>query len=109
MSDAYTDDFIHDLTYWPPGENTGFGKVSLGDPVALTGRWQDRQDLFRDAEGREVVSEAVVYVSMLLENGGWLYLGTSMEIEPPAAAREVRAVQSSPDLEDEDTLYKAML
>lgn len=106
---AYTQNFIHDLTYWPPGENDGFGRTSYGAPVALTGRWQDDQILFRDAQGREVVSEAVVYVSQAVANGGRLYRGTSVDIVPPAASREVRKAQESPALGGEYTLYKAVL
>lgn len=109
MTDAYTDNLIHDLTYWPPDENDGFGKTSLGSPIAITGRWQDSAVLFRDAQGREVVSESVVYVSREVENGGYLYRGETEDAAPPASAREVRAIQSSPALDDTRTLYKAML
>lgn len=106
---AYTDNFIHALTYWAPGENDGFGRTSFAAPVELTGRWQDKAVLFRDAQAREVVSEAVVYVSQALTNGGYLYKGLSASLAPISGAKEVRQAQQSPALDDSRTLYKVML
>lgn len=109
MTTAYTDNMTEALTYWPPAGNTGFGDVTYGNPVAIIGRWQDKRVLFRDAQGRETVSDAVVYVDRALELAGKLYRGESAALNPVAAAKEIRDVQQSPSLEGELALHKVLL
>jgi hypothetical protein len=106
---AYTHNMHEDLTYWSPGVNDGFGGTTFGSPVEIKGRWQDSQTLFRDAQGRERVSEAVVYVDRELATGGYLVRGISAEASPTAGAKEIRAKHSSPSLGYEQTLYKVTL
>jgi len=96
-------------TYWPPGVNDGFGGVTYGSPVLIMCRWQDKAVLFRDNEGREVTSEAVVYSGTEVENKGKLFLGVSAASDPVADAKEIRAVQKSPSLSGSETLIKVML
>lgn len=106
---AYTHNLIEDLTYWPPDANTASGGSTFGAPVAIKGRWQDRQVLFRDAQGRERVSEAVVYVDRELVTGGYLYRGVSSASSPVSDAKEIRQKGASPSLDGDETLYKVNL
>lgn len=106
---AYVHNLNETLTYWAPGGNDGFGGTSFASPVSISGRWQNRQVLFRDADGRERVSEAVVYVSQELATGGYLYRGESTASDPVADAKEIRAKQASPSLGNEQTLHKVTL
>lgn len=109
MIPAYTDDMPESATYWPPGQNDGFGGTSYGAPVVIACRWQNKATLFRDNEGREVTSEAVVYVDRALENKGKLHRGESISATPPAGSGEIRQTGESPDLDLQDTLHKVML
>lgn len=109
MGAPYTRNMPHAATYWPRGSNDGFGGVAYGEPVAITCRWQDVAELFRDPQGREVTSSAVVYVSEECPVGGKLFLGTSLELSPPATAREVRQAGVSPSLGGALDLHKVWL
>lgn len=109
MARAYTENLTETLTYWPPGGNDGYGGTAYGNPVPVAGRWQDKRVLFRDAQGREVVSDAVVYVSQALELAGMLYRGVSTALNPVAGAKEIRDVQQSPSLDGDEVLHKVLL
>lgn len=106
---AYTENMNQAATYWAPGVNDGFGGfTSYGAATAILCRWQNAQKLFRDAQGREALSEAIVYVDRELENGGKLKLGT-VTGTPPADAIEIRAKGSSPSLDATRVLHKVWL
>jgi hypothetical protein len=105
----YQDDLNQVATYWPPGENDGFGGLTYLAPFTINCRWQDKSVLFRDSDGREVTSDAIVYVGSEVQNKGMLYLGTENSLDPAPGAKEIRAVQKSPDLDNFETLIKVML
>lgn len=109
MATAYTENMHEALTYWPPGGNDGYGGVLYGNPIAIAGRWQDKRILFRDAQGRETVSDAVIYVDRELALAGKLFRGVSLELNPPALAKEIRDLQQSPSLDNELVLHKVLV
>ena len=88
------------ITYWGNPVISGWGGSTFDAPVAITGRWEDRQELFRDAEGQEVLSHAVVYVDQDVDIKGYLYLGTSVVTNPANVdgAREIRSFRKVPNL-----------
>jgi len=106
---GYTRNMTEDATYWPPGQNDGFGGVGYGSPVSLKVRWQDKSDLFRDSEGREVVSSAIVYTSQPVENTGKLLRAVSVSATPPTGALEIRNHGQSPSLDGSLQLNKVWL
>ena len=93
-------------TYFPPAGQNGFGDPLFGAPVSVMVRWQDKADLFRDAQGREVVSSAVVYVSQDVEVPGRIGLGTMTD---PADASEIRQRGKSPSRSGSMDLVKLWL
>lgn len=97
------------VTYWPPAGNDGFGGVAYGPPEARVCRWQDVAVLFRDSQGREVMSESVVYVTSPVVNRGKLLRAVSVELAPPEAAVEIRQVDDSPNLKQTLSLTKAYI
>jgi hypothetical protein len=98
----YTEHMHQCGTYWPPGGNDGFGGQGQGKPMATACRWQNVAQMFRTPEGRESVSQAVVYTGKLL-------LGESDARTPPAEALEIRQVDTSPNLDGTQQLTKAYL
>jgi len=103
-----TRDLKQDATYFPPLGNDGFGGVAYGAAVAIMCRWQDVAELFRNAQGQEVTSSAVVYVDRTLAIKGKIALGTFTGT-PPAAAREIRQAGSSPSVDAQRALLKIWL
>lgn len=104
----YARDMNQAATYWTPGTSGGFG-TTYGDPVPLMVRWEDKSELYRDAQGNEVISSAVVYVPMPVEIGGFLALGDHTGTPPEAGAREIRQTGSTVDLDGTVRLSKAIL
>lgn len=102
----YSRNMRQDATYFPPAGQDGFGNLSFGAAVAVKCRWQNKADLFRDQQGREVMSSAVVYVAQQVAVGGRLGLGTVASADD---ALEIRNVGESPDLRNDATLVKAWL
>lgn len=112
----YTRNMEQTATYWEPGVPDGFGGLDFSSitPVTINVRWQDKATLFRDTDGREVVSDAIVYCDQEIVERGWLALGDVAEtgVTDPrniSGTYEIRAVQQSPSLDGVTTLYKAML
>lgn len=92
---------MHDTaTYWPPAGNDGFGGREFGAPRSIKVRWQDDATLFRDAQGNEVTSSAVVYPPEPLEVHGFLFLGESDATDPTTVdgAKEIRQKSRSPNM-----------
>lgn len=114
-------DMVQVATYWPPGVNDGFGGLDFSavEPTLIYCRWQDTAKLFRDVQGREQVSDAIVYVSEEVAIRGWLALGdfvgtgagTAGDIDPVsvAGAYEIRQISVSPSLSNDEELWKVYL
>ena len=107
----YARHMSQNATYWSPAGNDGFGGVSYGAPVTLSCRWQDSAVLFRDSKAREATSSAIVYTDSPVSNQGYLFLGTSVEVDPTevAGAFEIRQNSKSPSLSGQITLHKVFL
>lgn len=107
----YTRHMKQTATYWAPGSNDGFGGVSFSAPIQVSCRWQDKAELFRDAQSRELTSSTIVYPASPLERQGYLYLGISTEANPHNVdgTKEIRQIGSSPSLGNTETLNKVWL
>ena len=77
-----TDNLREDITYWEIAGVDNFGDPSFSAPVTLKAKWEDRTELFIDADGRETRSRSVVYVDTDLVIGGYLFRGTSSASDP---------------------------
>ena len=92
--------------YWSSPTNDGHGGRTFDEPTETMVRWEERQEMFVDALGREVRSSAVVYAGRDLDLGGYLYLGTlndlasDEEADPMIvnSAREIRSMSKIPDI-----------
>lgn len=100
-------------TYWGPPVTDGLGQYTFPDPVyPVKSRWEDKSRLVRSADGEEVVSSATVFVDRAVEAEGYLALGDLSGTPDPRALREAREVLvggSTPSVDANRTLYKAML
>lgn len=108
------------ITYWASPVPDGYGGYTYDAPEAIVGRWEDKQELFIDAAGNEVKSNAVVYLTQDVSLGGFLALGdytdsANYEEDPVGSAsgvdgaREIRAFEKSPDIRGDYSLRKAWL
>jgi len=96
------------ITHWAVTDN-GLGGMSYALPVQLRGRWEDKNELFRNVAGEEAVSDAIVYLSQDAAIGDWIFRGASVDATPPSGAREIRQFFKSPDLRRLSSIRKAVL
>lgn len=79
-------------TYWYPTGNGSWGEPSWSDPQIIRVRWQDKTQLIRDKEGKEIVADAVVYTGKAIDLEGRLQKGEHAG-NPGADAREPKTLQ----------------
>lgn len=113
---AYTKYMKQIATYWAPGTPDGFGSLGFAavTPVLISCRWQNVTVLFRDNNGNEVTSSAVVYPAQALLMRGYLFEGdetANIETDPRkiAGTFEIRQVGTSPDMKGNEVLNKVWL
>lgn len=101
---------------WTGATADGFGGRTFDDGTEIDVRWEDKQKLFVDAQGRESVSKAFVFVGVDLLVGDYLMLGDlddlSSGAEEPgqvATAYEVRAFEKVSNLAGTSFVRKAVL
>ena len=66
--------------YWPSPVPDGYGQYAFGIPSEIRVRWENKQELFIDPQGDELLSKAVVYTASDVVVGGYLYLGLEAEL-----------------------------
>lgn len=104
--------FIHSITYWRREGSDGEGGSVFAAPVILQARWEEKTELVHDLQGQEFVSHSRVYVERVrLDVGGYLYLGTSLELDPIAisGAYRIRNFIRTPGLSGGRDERKAIL
>jgi len=75
MSDVFGQNGLNQTAiYWSLPTNDGMGGKIFSDGVEVSVRWEDRQQIFIDAKGQEIISRAVVYVDKDMDIGGYLVL-----------------------------------
>ncbi len=101
--------------YWAFVSIDQFGEKSVGSPVQILVRWDDKVEEFLDFEGERKLSNAVVYVGQDMSLGGILMLGTladitdSVNIKENAGAWEIRRFDKIPNLKASEFLRIAYL
>lgn len=99
------------ITLWLNPVPTGNGAYSFSSPITVPGRYEEKQVLFRDAQGREVLSQAIVYSETDFQVGAYVFNGTSAVANPleVAGAKEIRQIGKSPSVSGLQFLCKAFL
>jgi len=68
-----------DALYWPKIGDDRYGNPGFGSLLEVLVRWDDKAVVFRDAEGEETVSDAIVMVDRKMPIGSALWLGSLHE------------------------------
>lgn len=95
-------------TLWPFLGVDRFGQSSFGQPVTIRCRWQDQAVLYRDAQGQQQISSAIIYPDRVIALKSYLKQGVDLTASPVGldGAYEVRNVGQSPSLDARITLIK---
>lgn len=103
--------------YWGTPVSDGQGGRTFADPVELAVRWEQKQELFRNAAGQESTSSAIVFVGQDVDLGGYLYLGELTDISSGeegnpqivSGAYEIRLCDKTPDFKATNFVRRAWL
>jgi hypothetical protein len=111
MTTFYSEDLRQTATYWAPVGIDGFGKKTHAKPVTLNCRWEKKKERYRNPQGEIELSTASVFLEQSVAAGGFMFLGTSLELSPydEEDALEIVSADEVPELEGEDVTYKAQM
>ena len=105
-------DHPQDITVWQPGVNDGFGGFTFPAPTLIKGRWEQKQELFMDPKGEELMSEAIVYIDTDVTIGQYIAEGDQTAIADPTTlsdAHRIKQYMKIPDLRFNSFERKAIL
>lgn len=107
----YTRHMHQTISYWAFAGIDRFGKASFAAPVTLRARWQDVAVLFKDAQGQQRTSSAVIYPEYNLTLKGYVKRGTDESFNPVGldGAFEILQEADSPNLRGTMTLHKVFV
>jgi hypothetical protein len=107
----YTRNMRQDLTFWAFTGVDAYGQSTFSAPVTVKCRWQDQQVLFRNAQGQERISSAIIYPAQPLGIKGYVKLGIDATANPLglAGAYEIQQAGTSPDLRNNKVLNKVWI
>jgi hypothetical protein len=102
------------ITYWASPTKDGYGGFTFDTGVEIDGRWEDKQEIFMDASGEQLLSRAVVYLNQDVDIGGYLYNGASTGIaasNPQEVTGAIRVMMFNkvPDLNNTEYVRKIWL
>lgn len=103
------------IVYWGTPTKDKYGGTTFAAPVEITGRWEDKNEVFIDSIGRERISKSHVYLGQDVDIEGYLYLGTLASISSAASPKEVngayeiKAPMKTPNLKATDFERKVIL
>lgn len=103
--------------YWGTPTASGRGGYTYADPEERTVRWEDKQELFTNAQGQQELSRAVIYDGANdYDVGGYLYLGEEDDLdsshddpETISGAYRIKAVAKTPNVGATEFLRKIWL
>lgn len=99
------------LTHWSATPD-GYGGYTFSAPTTYACRWEDKNVLFTDEHGEEVVSSAVVLLATDLAIGDYVALGDQTGVADPTTltgAHRIRQGNKVTDLRNVVALRKVFL
>jgi len=81
--------YIQEATYWAITPN-GTGGFTFSSPVKVRTRMEQRQEIFRNAKGDEVLSQAIFYVDADVPLQAYIALGDQLLVADPTTITSYR-------------------
>jgi len=103
--------------YWGTPVTDGYGKLTFATPIEIDVRWEDKMELFLSFNGKEELSQAIIYSETDMEIDSYLYLGllselsTEEKVNPllEIKAYPVKQFKKSPDISGQVYVRKTWL
>lgn len=102
--------FPQTVTWWARSASDEYGGSLFNPPKVIGARWEDKNVIYRNREGNEATSNAIVYVDRDVEVGDYLALGESESNDPHLVdAYEIMKYSKSPDIRNLTSSRKVIL
>ena len=101
-----------DITHWPVTGSDGYGGHTYGTPVKLSGRWEEKNELFMTQEREEILSNAVLYLRVSAVVGDYFGEGDLTATADPTTLSGVfrsRATNKTTSLRSLEAIRKVIL
>ena len=69
------------IVYWGGPVNNGEGGFTYDDPVEILGRWEELNEVIMANDGKEIISQARVFLTQDVDEEGRLWLGELTELD----------------------------
>ncbi len=73
------------IVYWGNPVSTGTNRYTYDDPVEILGRWEELNEVIVGNDGKEMVSQARVFLTQEVDEEGALWLGSLDDLESAPA------------------------
>jgi len=71
------------ITHWALTGNNGYGGFSYAAPALIAARYEARSELFRNADGEEETSNAIIYLASDVGVGDYVAQGDLSAVSDP--------------------------
>ena len=72
-----SENYVQAITHWMRSSTKDvYGKYTYSSPLVFLGRWEDKNELRTDIDGREIVARSRVWVPFDVSIGDYLMLGS---------------------------------
>ncbi len=104
---------LQTATLWEVDGTDNFGDPAFSSvsPATISVRWEERNELFTGPDGSEQVARGVIYLAQDVDEGDYLFLGTSVVADPTnlAGAFLVKDFRKVPDLRGKNFERRALI
>ena len=98
--------FKNNITVWRTVGSDDSGFPLLQGPTVEKAYVCKKNKLIQKITGQEVLSESEIYTTSAVNEGDYIYIGTSVESYPPVDAKRVIISEEIPSLRDVDVTTK---
>lgn len=69
------------IVYWGNPVNDGYGGFTYDDPVQIYGRWEELNEVIMGSNGKEMISQARVFITQSVDEEGAMWLGSLDDLD----------------------------
>lgn len=76
MTSFFQRTYKQKAVYWSTPAADGYGGFTFASPVEIDCRWEDKQIVVTNDDGKEITTSSQVFTESVVDKEGYLYLGT---------------------------------
>ena len=81
IADFIASKCVQTAVYWGNPRNDGYNHFTFDEPVEISCRWEDKEQVLTENDGTKYLSRAIVFLTQDVDVEGRLWLGTLAQLE----------------------------